>query len=222
MENQEKEVIEKKKKKDYKTILKYFGIAVIILTAVIFLFIKISTPELDSKWFILGGGFILIGVGLIKGFDWYNQLKKIKEKKTPSDEVPSAADKEKIKKELENFILERENHIKYIKDNKPFNFGNNQIYVYKLKLWYNDGENGDEIIVILNANYLEKPFQVLSMDSSDGVIKRAANGLSSNPEVTPEVEETETHDPTTGKVHKYRKTTPPKKKNKEKETEDLA
>jgi uncharacterized membrane protein len=224
----DKQVVVKRKisKETIVKIISVVSVAVIIIILVVF---KVKNPSFSLVGVIsIGIGVLIIGLTAFFFFSIYDKLKKSREDKLVEDtKVPHASMPDEIEKEIKNFLLKRMNHLKEIVQVYPFTIGKNEIYCYKVKLLYADGDNGKEIYIILNANYLkEKPFAIVKATSiiTPNKLRLVANGLSSNPEETPDTEVVEEEGPVPGHSRKITRTTHKSKENENtaKRKEDIA
>ena len=226
MEEQETQIIEKSQDNRKRNLKWIGGIGTFVIISILII-IKLSKPEFQFKWiFYIGIPVLIIGLILFFGFDLYARWQKLLQgkKDLDDDKLPKSATSEEIEAEIDKFLLKRENHRDNIEEIIPFNLGKNEIYAYKIRLHHDDSQHGKIIFIIVNANFLKiKPFAILEGDANYNKIKTRANGLSSAPEPKGDIEESETIDPTTGKIHKYKKTTPNKKiEDKKKHPEEVA
>ena len=204
--------------------LRLFTIIGVIVLLLVLIFYKISNPDFQIRYVVfIGGGVLILGTLIFFFFNIFSKYQKALhgQEKTESGGIPTEASEEQLLKKINKVALSRQNHIRNIVSVTPFSLGHNSIYAYKVKLVYKD-ILGDVIYIIVNANYLDiKPTAITSEDTTYSKLKQLANGLSSSPEETPEIEQDETYDPITGRVHTHKKTTPVKKETNEKIREEI-
>lgn len=216
------------KKSNKKTFRIISVISVVILLVVLILY-KVNNTDFQTRYvFIIGIIVAVVGVVMFFSVDIYNKFKNRKIPEKTESGIPPAASPEEVLLKIRDVVKSRRNMIKNIGEIIPFSIGKNEIYAYTVKLVYPDSlykkdEEIEDIIIVINANYLQSKTPAVSRaDIKLSRLKNIANGLSTNPDENPIVEETETHDPTSGRTTKHKKTTPTKKSSREnKRTEEI-
>lgn len=212
-------VIEVKENQKPKKIRYIYGLIIPLAIIIILIIIAAANPAFPFKTAIIISIIIaIIGAGLFFSFNIYSKFKNMfKNEGGEITGLPKISSKEEIENELNKYILKKFNHIKQIKKVEPFSVNGNNILAYNLDLLYPDGDNGKNVWVVINTNFLkEKEFGYFSGNVTINNLKRVANGLGGINEETPDIEETTTINPSLGVETTHRKRTY-KKRNKESE-----
>jgi hypothetical protein len=222
---------EKEKPKQIKKKNLWFRIsagAFLAISVLVLIVYKTQNPEFQLRnVFLIAVGLLIIGIGIFFSSELWHFFRKKRDKDEDETKLPKPASPEEMKQILKS-ILEApkqvggyENHIKYIAVQRPRDIGNNNMYHFRIVPLYRDRDPVSGKIInhfdfMFNAHY---PEPAIDVNLSNTMVKSVLNSMSKNKEDIPDVEESVSFDPLSGREVRYRKTS---KKKKEKEAKKEA
>lgn len=228
MVDEQEEKLKEKPKSKKSALVKWLAGFFFVTTWIGLIIIKIQTDVSLVFPVIISVVISIICLLIIFGSLIRKEIKKRVEKEKDEEIVPKAVSEERVYDILHKTADKLMNHIKEIQWNRSDDVNKNLIYTFKVKLLYED-EVGDEIYVIINANFPDEIPTILPVIIKKGVEKiplsdyylgKAINSKSHNPEPNPDVTETTVVNPILGIEEKKREVKHTKKQKKKEEKED--